>query len=293
MHPDRPYAVVPDAAVTEALRIYVPCEEGGGVFYAPVLCERLSDESYRILVDRFFEPEDDLQLYKFGPGDTASGEMATLNPGEVPQLVAQGLIRSGSADNDAKRMLFVILEENPEPSSLLRVFGQTAVRGLLTKMDRKDAVDVSRRPRVRQQTSRGSRGSGLTMNLLRLLLRLFFRLFRPRELAAFESTVNRVRERSGADPPVDKPTVIGALRAIAERRPSTSEELGELEAESVVLGERIRTSGICDDVPHFVWHFLSDADVRFKDEKYRDWQLGKLEACISAWDSRTAGEPGD
>lgn len=131
------------------------------------------------------------------------------------------------------------------------------------------------------------------MNLLRLLLRLFFRLFRPRELAAFESTVNRVRARSGSDTPVDKPTVIGALRAIAERRPSTSEELAELEAESVVLGERIRTSGISDDVPHFVWHFLSDADVRFKDEKYRDWQLGELEACISAWDSRTAGEPGD
>ena len=36
MHPDRPYAVLPDAAVTEALRIYVPCEEGGGLFHAPV-----------------------------------------------------------------------------------------------------------------------------------------------------------------------------------------------------------------------------------------------------------------
>jgi len=64
--------------------------------------------------------------------------MANLNPGEAPQLVAQGLIRSGSADNDAKRMLFVILEENPEPSSLLRIYGQAAVRGLLTTVDRKD-----------------------------------------------------------------------------------------------------------------------------------------------------------
>lgn len=122
----------------EPLRIYVPGEEGGGLFYASVRCERLTDESYRILVDEFFEPDDYSQLYKFGPGDVVSGEIESVNPGETPLLVARELIRSGSKTNDAKRILFVILEENPEPSSLLRVHGKTAVRDLLTKMEQKD-----------------------------------------------------------------------------------------------------------------------------------------------------------
>jgi hypothetical protein len=68
-----------------------------------------------------------------------SGEIGSVNPGETtPHLVARELIRSGSKTNDAKRILFVIVEENPKPSSLLRVHGQTAVRVLLTKMEQKD-----------------------------------------------------------------------------------------------------------------------------------------------------------
>jgi hypothetical protein len=33
-------------------------------------------------------------------------------------------------------------------------------------------------------------------------------------------------------------------------------------------------------VPHFLWHYLSDADIRMKDEKYAEMQDGRIKVLL-------------
>ena len=110
------------------------------------------------------------------------------------------------------------------------------------------------------------------------------RLFRPRQSAAFDRAVTRLRAREQPSAPLSRAAVVAALRAIAAKKPGTREELTDLEAEAFVLGERIQGSRVCDDLPHVVWHFLSDADIRFKDEQYREMQVRQLDEAITAWE---------
>ena len=81
----------------------------------------------------------------FGPGDIVSAETEDMN-GD-PQLVARTLLRSGSHVNDLKRLMYVILEENPEPSSLIGRHGKDTVRRLL---DRVDKAETWVYPRIRE-----------------------------------------------------------------------------------------------------------------------------------------------
>ena len=125
--------------VTPPLLIDILAEEGAGPFYAPVPCRRLPDGWYRIFRDDYGVFDDDGeddggQLYMFGPGDIVSAEIDDLNGS--PQLVARTLLRSGSSVNDLKRLMFVIVEENPKPSSLISQYGKDTVRRLLTRVEK-------------------------------------------------------------------------------------------------------------------------------------------------------------
>jgi hypothetical protein len=39
------------------------------------------------------------------------------------------------------------------------------------------------------------------------------------------------------------------------------------------------------DVPETIWHFLSDADIRFKDEAYAQLQLTDVRRELDEWGS--------
>ena len=75
-----------------------------------------------------------------------------------------------------------------------------------------------------------------------------------------------------------------ALQALAARDPVSREDLVQLEAESFLLAEQIRQSPVCHKTPEIVWHFLSDADIRFKDEEYKRWQCQRLVDGIRQWE---------
>ena len=82
--------------------------------------------------------------------------------------------------------------------------------------------------------------------------------------------------------------LVHELEESVTRESATEAELAQLEAELFVLGERIQLSHICDDLPEFVWHFLSDADIRLRNlsmqsisEKVLVLSLSKSNPCIS------------
>jgi hypothetical protein len=79
--------------------------------------------------------------------------------------------------------------------------------------------------------------------------------------------------------------LLRVLRTLAARDPRTQEELTQLEAESFVLGERIQKSALCNETPEIVWHFLADADIRFRDAEYKRSQCQDLIECVRTWET--------
>jgi hypothetical protein len=49
-----------------------------------------------------------------------------------------------------------------------------------------------------------------------------------------------------------------------------------------------RPAQLLDQVPHFVWHYLADADIRSKDEAYRRHQERELAGVVAELE---AGDP--
>ncbi len=97
-----------------------------------------------------------------------------------------------------------------------------------------------------------------------------------RSAARFKRLLAEAGKRPGATEPLEWKVLLRELRALVEREPRTREALLQLEAESVFFSERLGKSAMCEVTPHFVWHFLSDADIRFKDSDYRRRQCHEL-----------------
>ena len=83
--------------------------------------------------------------------------------------------------------------------------------------------------------------------------------------------------------PTSKLELISALRALAERNPRTREEKGQLEQDCVALALHIQRNMAVHDMPHVIWHFLHDPDIRFKDPAYAEMQLAEVRDTLSQW----------
>jgi hypothetical protein len=85
--------------------------------------------------------------------------------------------------------------------------------------------------------------------------------------------------------PTSKSEAISAIRELASRDPRERNELSLLEQESLELALHIQKRTSLHDVPELVWHFLADADIRFKDPQYAQVQLAALNDVLEDWSS--------
>jgi hypothetical protein len=69
------------------------------------------------------------------------------------------------------------------------------------------------------------------------------------------------------------------LRELARRPVNTHDDLDEWRALARELEASI-SADLADRIPHFVWHYLTDADIRFREEGYRHDQEQELEAAL-------------
>jgi hypothetical protein len=83
--------------------------------------------------------------------------------------------------------------------------------------------------------------------------------------------------------PTSRAEVIAAVRDLATRRPMSPEEMSSLAHESAALAVHIQKRTALHDVPEAIWHFLCDADIRFKDPKYADIQLAEIASVLEEW----------
>ena len=68
------------------------------------------------------------------------------------------------------------------------------------------------------------------------------------------------------------------LSHLVEFKPASKDELNEWYDQAQPLQE----SGLLVNAPHFVWHYLSDADIRMKDEVYADLQNRRIDLVLQA-----------
>jgi hypothetical protein len=82
---------------------------------------------------------------------------------------------------------------------------------------------------------------------------------------------------------ITKPALIALLRSMADEAPSSTEGLKALEEKAWELWQRVKASPAVYDAPPEVWHFLSDADIRYKDPRYHALQRERLLEVLDAW----------
>ena len=80
--------------------------------------------------------------------------------------------------------------------------------------------------------------------------------------------------------PTSKAELLAALRALAQRTPRTRDDLRQLQEDSLALALHIQRNMALHNVPHSVWHFLHDADIRFKDAAYAEMQLSQISEVL-------------
>jgi hypothetical protein len=86
--------------------------------------------------------------------------------------------------------------------------------------------------------------------------------------------------------PTSRDEVIAAVRQLVAHRPASRSEVADLERQRVALAVHIQKHISLHDVPEAVWHFLSDADIRFKDPQYATVQLGEITAVLDRWQAQ-------
>ena len=89
--------------------------------------------------------------------------------------------------------------------------------------------------------------------------------------------------------PRNEQELIEVLRGLAEERPGTPLDAAEHANCCVSLSLFLAKSGsYSGEVPHLVWHFLSDADIRATSPEYAQVQREQLLLLITEW-ARAAG----
>jgi hypothetical protein len=83
---------------------------------------------------------------------------------------------------------------------------------------------------------------------------------------------------------ISKEELIATLRTMVRRPITSKDDLKAMESDSWELWQRIKDSPVANETPHAVWHFLSDADIRFKDPRYIPVQTEELLTSLREWE---------
>jgi len=77
--------------------------------------------------------------------------------------------------------------------------------------------------------------------------------------------------------------ILETLRELAAIRPVDVSELRDLQQRCGALSRHLGAhSELANQVPELVWHFLADADIRFKDQVYAQMQWAQMDAFLAS-----------
>jgi hypothetical protein len=89
--------------------------------------------------------------------------------------------------------------------------------------------------------------------------------------------------------PSDKIAFAGrALRRLAECSPTDPSELNDWNERAREFEQFLKMQpDLCNAIPHFVWHYLADADIRAREPQYRAGQQTKILRIASELETGT------
>ncbi|HEL3814204.1 TPA: hypothetical protein UMY79_001063 [Stenotrophomonas maltophilia] len=73
------------------------------------------------------------------------------------------------------------------------------------------------------------------------------------------------------------------LRMLLESEPASAEQVSAWYTRAEALKRTLQSSVCGIDVPHLIWHYLDDADIRFRDGSYAQDQILAVEKIVEEW----------
>jgi len=110
-------------------KIYIRFIDGVNVLI-PVEAKLLTKNHYEILPNNEFDYMDNTILFEFGIGDLVKCKFININNSPEATFIATELIKSGSQQNDIKRMLYDILQNNPKPKHIFENYDKSVIEYL-------------------------------------------------------------------------------------------------------------------------------------------------------------------
>lgn len=84
----------------------------------------------------------------------------------------------------------------------------------------------------------------------------------------------------GAD---EMKSAVACLRMLLESEPTSAEQVSAWYRRAEALKCVLQSSASEMNVPHVIWHYLDDADIRFRDRVYAEEQILAVEKSIEEW----------
>ncbi|WP_191862953.1 MULTISPECIES: hypothetical protein [Stenotrophomonas] len=78
-------------------------------------------------------------------------------------------------------------------------------------------------------------------------------------------------------------SAVACLRILLESEPTTAEQVSAWYKKAEALKRTLQLSVYEMDVPHLIWHYLDDADIRFRDKSYAQDQILAVEKIMEEW----------
>jgi len=80
-----------------------------------------------------------------------------------------------------------------------------------------------------------------------------------------------------------KNLVLACLRRLLESEPASVEQVSSWYQRAEFIKNVLRSSSYEIGVPHVIWHYLDDADIRIRDPRYAEAQVLAVRRSIDEW----------
>ena len=78
-------------------------------------------------------------------------------------------------------------------------------------------------------------------------------------------------------------SAVSCLRVLLQSEPTSADQVSAWCNKAEALKRSLQFSVYGIDVPHLIWHYLDDVDIRFRDRSYAQDQIMAVEKIIEEW----------
>lgn len=81
----------------------------------------------------------------------------------------------------------------------------------------------------------------------------------------------------------ERKSAVARLQMLLKSEPTSVEQISDWYRSAETLKLALQSGSSEINVPHVIWHYLDDADIRFRDRAYAEDQISAVERSIEEW----------